>query len=163
MKFLKAVTISALLLINAAFAQTEKQFIDEVVALQRSFKDADALKHAEAGLKKYPNSLYLMGNQSLLYSTLALHAGNKEMQSKYCNSADHTANVLIQKFPNESISYTSKATALGVVALFEPNKRKIDFAYEIKRFIDKALALDKNSAIAWHVLCLLYTSPSPRD
>ena len=135
-----------------AFSQTEKEYSDKVVALQHSFNDPGALQLAYEGLAKYPDSYVLMVNISFLHTTLAINATDKKSQEAHLANADAMADKLLKVHPDKSYTYSAKATSLGGMAITQPNKRKIDFAYEIKKHVDKAIKLDNSSSIAWHLL-----------
>ena len=140
------------LLAGEVKAQTERDFVRQIEQKQRAFDDAGALAVATQAAAKYPSSFDILILNSFLNTTLALNEPNEKKQWNYLQAADSIADNLLKNFAHESLSYTAKATSLGGMAITQPAKKKIDIAYQIKTHIDKAITLDKNSAIAWHVL-----------
>lgn len=75
----------------------------------------------------------------------------EERKSYYLKGADH-ARKAVEIDSNGAKGHLYLSIAIGRVAIDAGSKEKIRLSKEIKAEVDKALAIDPNDDIAWHVL-----------
>ena len=76
----------------------------------------------------------------------------KDERKRFFKKAEELARKAIKLNPNGSKGHLTLSIALGRVALDAGAKERVRLSKEIKSEVDKALKIDPNDDIAWHVL-----------
>jgi tetratricopeptide (TPR) repeat protein len=77
---------------------------------------------------------------------------DRSAQKNFFAEAEQLAREAIRLDPKQSKGHTYLAIAVGKLALFEGGKRKVTLSDEVKAEVQKAIALDAQDDLAYHVL-----------
>ena len=77
---------------------------------------------------------------------------DKDERKKYYKNADNFARKAVEINPEGAKGHLYLSIAIGRVALDSGKKEQVRLSKEIKVEVDKALELDPNDDVAWHVL-----------
>jgi tetratricopeptide (TPR) repeat protein len=77
---------------------------------------------------------------------------DKEERKSYYKKAESLANKAVEINPEGSKAHLYLSIAIGRVALDAGKKEQVRLSKEVKASVDRALELDPNDDIAWHVL-----------
>lgn len=118
----------------------------------QKFQATEALElylHAE---KLEPRNASLLLRIARQYRHLMQDAKKPEEKIRLGNIAKDYAERAAILAPNESEAHLSIAISHAKMALILGNKEKMESSRRIKSEVDKAIALDPNSDLAWHIL-----------
>ncbi len=134
-------------------------FTQEIDTLMSKADSAYEAFDNEAALELYSKILELNENNydaawklSRAYVDVGeTFTNNEERKAYYQKGAEH-ARKAVEIDSTGSKGHLYLSIAIGRVALDAGNKEKIRLSKEVKAEVDKALAIDPNDDIAWHVL-----------
>lgn len=154
MKTLTAVSLTALLFFSAPLAQAQ-------TANDASFERIDALRMES----EYEQVLDLLQERKaegevsaeLLWRLAATHtdigelAGSRDVaRSRYLQAVE-LAETAIDMAPNNAMTHLTMAVSSGRLALSSGTEEKVELSRGIKEHVDRAIALDPNLDLAYHV------------
>jgi tetratricopeptide (TPR) repeat protein len=76
----------------------------------------------------------------------------KNDRKQYFRKAEQTARKAVALAPDSVQGHLFLSVAMGNIALLTGAKQRVRLAHEIKSAVDRALELDPENAVAWHVL-----------
>jgi len=116
---------------------------------QGAFEEALAL--LDDSLRRNPNAAELRWRRSRVRVELGLRASDKERQRELYRLGLEDARAAIAADSLNSRAYVAAAIAAGRLALVSGPRAKVELARQIRAYIDRALALDPNGDIAYHL------------
>lgn len=134
------------------FAQDATYFIAKGDSAFKALDNQSALKFYEKALKADPNNYMAAWKLSRAYVDVGETLKDKDQRKNYYKKAEEFARKAIELKPDGAEGHLYLSIALGRVALDAGAKERIRLSKEIKAEVDKALELDPNNDIAWHVL-----------
>jgi tetratricopeptide (TPR) repeat protein len=126
--------------------------------------EAFARMDYDAALKQYDSVLHAIPpHPELLWRLARLHiamgdVAEKNDQMEHYRDAEASARQCTGLDTTNSAGYAWLAAALGSIAMDAGSRRKVELANEIKRCLDRAVALNPNNDIAWSILGTFYRS-----
>lgn len=133
-------------------AQTANDLIATGDIFDRSFQAEDALKYYLPAVKLEPKNLSLLLRIARQYRHLMTDADTNEMKLKIGNLSLVYALRAADLAPNSSEAQLSPAITYGKMLPFQGSKQQVADTPLIRKAVDKALSLDPNNDVAWHVL-----------
>ncbi len=118
------------------------------------FDNQAAMEAYQKAMEKDPQCYEAAWKLARAYVDLGEKLPDKEQRKAYYLKAHEMATKAVEINPNAARGHLFLSISLGRVALDEGGKEKVKKSKEIKREVDKALAIDPNDDIAWHVLAL---------
>jgi tetratricopeptide (TPR) repeat protein len=79
-------------------------------------------------------------------------AKSRDEQHKWFIEAEQIARDAVKNCPDNAKAHAYLAIAVGKLALFSGGKRKVELSKEVKSEAERALSLDPNEDLAYHVL-----------
>jgi tetratricopeptide (TPR) repeat protein len=113
-------------------------------------------------LKQYDSVLHVIpSHPELLWRLARLHVAMGDVaegtdRMEHYRNAETSARRCIALDSANSEGYAWLAAALGNISMHAGSRRKVELANEIKRCVDRAVALDPNNDIAWSILGTFY-------
>jgi Tfp pilus assembly protein PilF len=159
MKLISAlmVTIVCFLFSTPLCAQDVKAVGDLLATGDMSFQRFDnqaAMESYQKALEKDPQCYEAAWKLARAYVDLGEKLPDKEQRKAYYLKAHESAKRAVEINPEASKGHLYLSISLGRVALDAGGKEKVRLSKEIKSEVDRALAIDPNDDIAWHVLAL---------
>ena len=159
MKFNSAciVMIICLLFATPLCAQDARTVGDLVAAGATAFQKFDnqtAMESYQKALETGPQCYEAAWKLARAYIDLGEKLADKEQRKEYYMKAHETAKKAVEINPGAAKGHLYLSISLGRVALDAGGKEKVRLSKEIKSEVDKALTIDPNDDIAWHVLAL---------
>jgi tetratricopeptide (TPR) repeat protein len=146
-------TIAALLPLGAAFGSgPADELIVKGDAFYARFQSASALECYLPAEKLDPNNVSLLVHISREYRHLMSDASNPEEKRKLGGIALNYAKRAVALNSNDAEAQLAVAISYGRLQPLETNREKIAAARVIKEAADKAIRLDPQSDLCWHVL-----------
>ncbi len=152
---MKAITQSILLLLLlllGAYSQTAQEWLAKGDSAYAKFDNPAALEAYQKAVEVTPTNYEALWKLSRAYVDVGETLKDKDQRKRYYQKAEEYARKAIEVNPNGAKGHLYLSVALGRVALDASPKERIRMSKEIKAEVDKALALDPNDDIAWHVL-----------
>ena len=146
------ILLALLLLSFSVFTQDASQFIAMGDSAYAKFDNQAALKFYSDALKADSNSYQAAWKLSRAYVDVGEDLKGKEQRNEYFQNSEKYARKAISIDSTGSKGHLYLSIALGRVALDAGKKEQVRLSKEIKVEVDKALKLDPNDDIAWHVL-----------
>lgn len=147
MKFL----ISLICLFHLSFSQFEDQY-KEALALEKSKNDAKAMIIYDQILSVDSNQIVALTHGANVSTQLGVVSNDMNLKLSYFYKAMDYSNKAMKVNPDYDEAYISHARAMGRLALMSETKQQLTMAREIKKNVDKAVELNPNNGIAWHIL-----------
>ncbi|MBW2614859.1 MAG: hypothetical protein JRD02_01625 [Deltaproteobacteria bacterium] len=122
-------------------------------AFQR-FDNQAAMESYQKALETDPQCYEAAWKLARAYIDLGEKLTDKEQRKAYYLKAHELAKRAVEIDPKAAKGHLYLSISLGRVALDAGGKEKVRLSKEIKREVDKTLAIDPNDDIAWHVLAL---------
>ena len=138
-------------------AQDAKAVGDLVAAGDTAFQRLDnqaAMESYQKGLEMDPQCYEAAWKLARAYIDLGEKLTDKEQRKGYYLKAHELAKKAVEINPKAAKGHLYLSISLGRVALDAGGKEKVRLSKEIKNEVDRALAIDPNDDIAWHVLAL---------
>jgi tetratricopeptide (TPR) repeat protein len=159
MKRISACIVMVICFLFAAslYAQDDKAVGDLVAAGDMAFQKFDnqaAMESYQKALETDPQCYEAAWKLSRAYVDLGEKLPDKEQRKVYYLKAHESAKKAVEINPEASKGHLYLSISLGRVALDAGGKEKVRLSKEIKSEVDRALAIDPNDDIAWHVLAL---------
>ena len=147
-------TIAALLLTGTAALRAAPA--DELIAMGDVFyaklQAAQALKYYLPAEKLDPNNVRLLEHISREYRHLMMDATSAQEKLSLGSSAVNYAKRAATLNPDDPEAQLAVAISYGKMEPFESNREKFEAVHIIKNAVDKAIGLDPNNDLGWHVL-----------
>ncbi|NOX37428.1 MAG: tetratricopeptide repeat protein [Calditrichaeota bacterium] len=133
-------------------AQDATLFIQKGDSAYAAMDNQAALDFYLKAVEADANNYEALWKLSRAYVDVGEKLTDKDQRKEYFKKAEEAARKAIEVNPNGSKGHLYLSIALGRVALDASPKERIRLSKEIKAEVDKALELDPNDDIAWHVL-----------
>ena len=147
-------TIAALLLTGTAALRAAPA--DELIAMGDVFyaklQATQALKYYLPAEKLDPNNVRLLERISREYRHLMMDATSAQEKLGLGSTAVNYAKRAATLNPDDAEAQLAVAISYGKMEPFESNREKFAAVHIIKNAVDKAIALDPNNDLGWHVL-----------
>jgi len=147
-------TIAALLLTGTAALRAAPA--DELIAMGDVFyvklQANQALKYYLPAEKLDPNNVRLLEHISREYRHLMMDATSAQEKLSLGSTAVNYAKRAASLNPDDSEAQLAVAISYGKMEPFESNREKFEAVHIIKNAVDKAIELDPNNDLGWHVL-----------
>lgn len=143
--------IFSLILGHCLFSQFDAMY-NNAKQLQRELKDEQALQIYDQILAIDSNQVNALTNGANLSTQIGFRAQDRNIQINYFFKAIDYSKKAIQVAPEKDEPYLSYARSLGRLALISGTKQQLELSKEIKENIDKALKINPENDISWHVL-----------
>ncbi len=152
MKMISRILLVFMFAISALMAQTAQEWIQKGDEAYAKLDNQAALNAYQKAVELDPNNYEALWKLSRAYVDVGETLKDKDKRREYFKKAEEFARKAIEVNPDGSKGHLSLSVALGRVALDASPKERIRLSKEIKAEVDKALQLDPNDDIAWHVL-----------
>jgi tetratricopeptide (TPR) repeat protein len=152
MKYPSLILLAVLFLSISLFAQDASQYIVMGDSAYAKFENPVALKYYSDAMKADSNSYEAAWKLSRAFVDVGEDLTDKEQRKEYFQNGEAYARKAISIDSIGSKGHLYLSIALGRVALDAGKKEQVRLSKEIKVEVDKALQLDPNDDIAWHVL-----------
>lgn len=150
---IKSALISLLIFcFSSSFAQDVALLMRQGEALEKAFKDDDALAKYNEVVKKDPNNIEALCKASAMYSIVGKRRPEKSEQKEYYKKGETYARRALAINPNHSEANFAMAISMGRLALISSGKEKVAAVKEIKVYADKCVQLDPKNFKGYHVL-----------
>ena len=144
--------VSLLLVPGKILAQDAAGFIQKGDSAYAAMNNDVALENYRKAVDIEPKHYEALWKLSRAYVDVGEKLTDKDKRKEYFKKAEEAARKAIEVNPDGSKGHLYLSIALGRVALDASPKERIRLSKEIKAEVDKALELDPNDDIAWHVL-----------
>ncbi len=144
--------LSLLLVPGKILAQDAAGFIQKGDSAYAAMNNDVALENYRKAVDIEPKHYEALWKLSRAYVDVGEKLTDKDKRKEYFKKAEEAARKAIEVNPDGSKGHLYLSIALGRVALDASPKERIRLSKEIKAEVDKALELDPNDDIAWHVL-----------
>jgi tetratricopeptide (TPR) repeat protein len=152
MKFSCLIISAVLFLSLSLFSQDASQFIAMGDSAFAKFNNEAALKYYSEALAADSNNYEAAWKLSRAYVDVGEDLKGKKERNEYFQNSEKYARKAIALDSLGSKGHLYLSIALGRVALDAGKKEQVRLSKEVKAEVDKALKLDPNDDIAWHVL-----------
>ncbi len=136
----------------AAPAQTTDDLVKQGDVFDRKLEPGEALKYYLPAEKAQPDDARLLLRIARQYRHLMADASAREEKLGLGKTALGYAQRAAALAPNDSEAQLSVAISYGKMLPILGSKEQVDTSPRIKSAVDKALALDPRSDVAWHIL-----------
>ena len=131
---------------------TVQQWIAKGDSAYKAWDNAKALEYYQKAVQMDSTNYEALWKLSRAYVDVGEKLKDKKQRRKHFKKAEIFARKAISVNPDGSKGHLYLSIALGRVALDAGPKERVRLSKEIKAEVDKALSLDPNDDIAWHVL-----------
>jgi FimV-like protein len=152
MKIFRLIVPVVFFLSFSLFAQDASQFIEMGDSAFAKFNNEAALKYYSEALAADSNNYQAAWKLSRAYVDVGEDLKEKKQRNEYFQNGEKYARKAISIDSLGSKGHLYLSIALGRVALDAGKKEQVRLSKEVKAEVDKALKLDPNDDIAWHVL-----------
>ena len=147
-------TIAALLLTGTVALRAAPA--DELIAMGDVFyaklQATQALKYYLPAEKLDPNNVRLLEHISREYRHLMMDATSAQEKLSLGSTAVNYAKRAATLNPDDPEAQLAVAISYGKMEPFESNREKFEAVHIIKNAVDRAIQLDPNNDLSWHVL-----------
>lgn len=133
-------------------AQNVAQLMQQAEALEKAFKDDDALKKYTEVLQYEPKNIDALCKASELYSIIGKRRPTKVEQKEYYKKGETYARQALAINPNHSEANFAMAICMGRLALNSSGKEKIAAVKEIRTYADRCIQADPKNYKGYHIL-----------
>jgi tetratricopeptide (TPR) repeat protein len=157
----QTISISFLLIILSAFSypKTDIDYIHEGDVYHEKYDNVNAVKSYEKAFQNSPNNYWVLSKLTLAYDDAGeemLELKKRDESEVYVDKAVTTAELLQNKFPDSSLSYTYLALSYGNIAMFKGGKEKIKYAFKVKLNAEKAIKMNPDDVYPYIILGIYY-------
>lgn len=152
MKMISRILLVFIFAVSALMAQTAQEWIQKGDEAYAKLDNQAALNAYQKAVELDPTNYEALWKLSRAYVDVGETLKDKDKRREYFKKAEEFARKAIEVNPDGSKGHLTLSIALGRVALDASPKERIRLSKEIKAEVDKALQLDPNDDIAWHVL-----------
>ncbi len=135
-----------------AFAQAAELMLEEGRALEKAFREEEALQQYLAVVRLEPDNVMALCKASELYSLLGKRQSAKQTQQQFYQSGLSFAQKALAVNPNSAEANFVMAVSKGRIALQASGEQKIKAVKEIKSYADRCVQLDPLNYKGYHVL-----------
>ena len=147
---LTSVLLAAALLSMAAAAASAAQDFTRIDSLRDAGAYQEALAALEALRQEHPREAGVLWRMGQTYVDLGEAAAGDRQAELYAQAVD-VAEAAVEADPQSSMTHTTLAVAAGRVALNSDTRRKVELSRTVKEHVDRALELDPENEMAYHV------------
>ena len=140
-----------LILINISSAQLENLY-KEALALEKAKEDAKALILFQRILEQDSNHVEALVHSANLSTQLGVNSNDRDIMIGYFYQGIDYSEKAKRVAPEYDEAYLSYARSYGRLALISPTKQQLEISKIVKTNVDKALELNPENDIAWHIL-----------
>jgi tetratricopeptide (TPR) repeat protein len=133
-------------------AQDASTLIAQGDSAYDAFNNKAALDYYSGALQMDTTSYEAAWKLSRAYADVGENFTDKDKRHEYFLNAEKYARKAVALNPDGSKGHLYLAIAVGRVALDSSKKEQVRLSKEVKSEVDKALELNPNDGIAWHVL-----------
>ncbi|MBL7699475.1 MAG: hypothetical protein JNK79_15020 [Chitinophagaceae bacterium] len=133
-------------------AQSVATLMQQGEALEKAFRDDEALKKYTEVLKLDPKNIDALCKTSELYSIIGKRLNTKDEQRDYYKKGEMYAREALAINPNHSEANFAMAIAMGRQAMMSSGKEKVVAVKEIKKYSDRCIQADPNNYKGYHIL-----------
>ena len=137
---------------GTAEAETAVQLIEQGDLLHDRMDREGSLECYRRALEPDSRNAELLWRLSRAHYDLGKAAEDKDRQGEYYRKAEHYAREAIRVDPRNPRGHLWLSISVGMVALFEGGKEKVELSREVKSEAEKTIELDPAEDIAYHVL-----------
>lgn len=149
---LALLTVALCLTTPVTRAESAKELIASGDAFDRTFKPEEALKYYLPALGLEPDNVPLLVRIARQYRHWMTDSTNRKEQLKLGDLSLVYAQRAAVLAPEDSEAQLSSAISLGKMLPYQSSREQVDASPRIKAAVDKAIELNPNNDIAWHVL-----------
>ena len=133
-------------------AESAKELIASGAAFERTFKSEEALKYYLPALEMEPENVPLLIRIARQYREWMTDTTTRKEQLRLGHLSLGYAERAATLAPEDSEAQLSTAISLGKLLPYQSSREQVDASPRIKVAVDKAIKLDPDNDIAWHVL-----------
>lgn len=133
-------------------AQNVQLLMQQAQALEKAFKDEEALKKYVEVTKYEPKNIEALCKASELYNIIGKRRPTKEEQKEYYKAGEAFARMALAVNPNHSDANFAMAISMGRQALNSSGKDKVAAVKEIKVYADRCIQADPKNYKGYHIL-----------
>jgi len=137
---------------GSLMSQDINQLLQQGEALEKQFRDDDALKIYNEILVVQPDNVAGLSKSSELYSLLGKRQPSKDKQKKYYHTARALAARALKIKPDYAEANFAMAVAMGRIALVSSGEDKIKAVQDIKTYAEQCIRSDPSNYKGYHVL-----------
>jgi tetratricopeptide (TPR) repeat protein len=127
-------------------------FIAKGDVAYKNFDNRAALKYYSTALESEPKNYEAAWKSARAYVDVGEKLSDKKERRSYYEKGYDCAKKAVAINPNGSKGHLFLSIAIGRVALDAGAKERVKLSKEVKSEVDKALVLDAQDDVAWHVL-----------
>ena len=131
---------------------SDQQLIKEAQVLLNSRKEGEALALYEKAIAREPDHFEVLCEAVELKTKIAFRTKDLDLRKAHLQTARTYAEKAYLLRPNDAHANYILALGRGGVAFVGSPKEKLRGAYELKKYLDKALNLNPKHAAAWYLL-----------
>ena len=153
-RLLTIASIALLFLLNSitVFAQTFESLFQDGLNFEKQMNEKAALLKYREAQKLKPLDIKVLTKCSDLSGSIGHKEKSNTLKNKYYETSLSFAAIACKSYPNSDEANVSMSIAMGRIALTKSGKDKIDYVKGIKLHADRAIAINPNNYIAWHVM-----------
>lgn len=121
-------------------------------SLDEAFRAGEALAYYQQAEAIAPDNASVLIGMARMNSYLMSDAVAKDKQLKLGQQALQYAQRAVQASPRNSEAHLALAVCLGKLLPLQDTRQKLESSRAVKEAVDKALALDPNNDLGWHLL-----------
>jgi tetratricopeptide (TPR) repeat protein len=133
-------------------AQDVPSLLRQADALQKAFKDDEALQKYLEAAKKDPENIVALCQVSELYGVIGKRKDSKDEQKKYFRTGKEYAQRALKLSPNNSEANFAMAIAMGRTALISSGQEKIKAVRDIKTYADRCVQIDPTNFKGYYLI-----------
>jgi tetratricopeptide (TPR) repeat protein len=150
--FMLIIFFSLIVLFQGVYGQEIPALIAAGDSAYKNFDNPGALAFYAQVLEKDSSNYEASWKLARAYVDVGETLSDKEERKAYYKMAESLANHAVEINPEGSKAHLYLSIAIGRVALDAGKKEQVRLSKEVKASVDRALELDPNDDIAWHVL-----------
>lgn len=137
---------------NSAFSQSTEFYLTKGDTAYHNFDNRLAMEFYFRAFESDITNYEAAWKLSRAYVDVGETFQDKDKRKEYYQTAEKYARKAVENNPDGSMGHLSLSIALGRVALDAGAKERVRLSKEVKAEVDKALELEPENDIAWHVL-----------
>jgi tetratricopeptide (TPR) repeat protein len=146
-----ALTISCVMIIITAFAQTAAQLVSEGQQYEQQKNEAAALDKYKDAIKIAPTNIPALCRASILSTREAMRQNSQKVKEGYLKVAQIYANAALQHAPDSPEANYVAGLAMDGLASIAGAKEKVEDYKDVYKYVNTALQIDSAYALAWHL------------
>lgn len=144
--------MTAIICTSTGHCLTAEQLIKEGDAYDLKFRASEALDSYLLAEKLDPNNVHILVSVARQYRHLMQDASSSTVKMRLAKKALDYSQRAAALAPNDSEAQLSPAITYGKMIPFQGTKEQVQYNSLIKAAADKAIKLDPQNDLAWHVL-----------